>query len=179
MKILGILCAISWLAAILLPGSADAVLRNHGPAGEYFYDTETALYWCDPEQFVGWSRPEIDALVTSSPIWNWAQSSLIEGLNGQSSEGGAHLEEVMGPRQFTLGDGGPRWIGFYVQVSQPNGWIAQSYQDPGWNTITDTGWQHQVENWTHGAWLVSTVDPNVIRNEQVTWGKIKSLYWEW
>jgi hypothetical protein len=65
----------------------------------------------------------------------------------------------MGARQFTLDDGGPRWIGFHSDPGAPNGWLAQSYGNPGWTTITGTGFQNEVEEWTHGAWVVSTTDP--------------------
>jgi len=54
---------------------AHAELRDWGPEGEYFYDTDTGLYWWDPAEFVGWSYSDINAFVTASPIWKWLRFS--------------------------------------------------------------------------------------------------------
>jgi hypothetical protein len=146
-------------AAFVSPSVAQLV--DFGPAGEYFYDSSTSLYWYDPAQFVGQSRAMIDAFVQGSPIWQWATSGQIDALNGKSAPVGQALETVMGPRQFSLTNGGPRWIGYHASASAPDGWLAQSFNSPGFTTIDATGFQNNVITWGPGAWLVSTVLPTL------------------
>lgn len=153
------LLPILTIAFSVLAFPARAQLVDHGSAGEYFHDTSTGLYWYDPAQFLGQSRPTIDAFVQSSPIWQWATSAQINALNGKSTTTGQTLETVMGPRQFTLTNGGPRWIGYHSSATAPDGWLVQSFNSAGFTTIDATGFQNNVITWGPGAWLVSTVDP--------------------
>jgi hypothetical protein len=110
----------------------------------------------------------------TSTIWKWASSDEIDALVGKSSEGGVPLTEVMGPHQFQtgcLGDGtwyqGSRWIGYFENSpAQPDGWLVQTVLDCGTkpvlndlSTLGDSGFQRNVESWTHGAWINSTVNP--------------------
>ncbi len=176
MKRLQTIYAVTAMMAIVLAVHANlyAELRDWGPEGEYFYDTDTGLYWWDPAEFVGWSYSSINTFVTASTIWKWASSDEIDALVGKSSEGGVPLTEVMGPHQFQtgcLGDGtwysGSRWIGYFENSpAQPDGWLVQTALDCGTtpvvndlSTLGDSGFQRGVENWTHGAWINSTVNP--------------------
>src|SRR5688572_7433042 len=132
---------VGWL---LLANPAAAALIDHGSAGQYFHDTATGLYWYDPAQLVGQTRAQMDALVTASPHWEWATAAQIDALDGQSSEGGVALESVIGARQYTLNNGGPRWLGYYAETGQPDGWAVQAFASP--DAIDDTGFQHDAAN---------------------------------
>lgn len=152
-------CLVLLAAFAIFHSSADAQLVDHGPTGQYFQDTSTGLYWFDPAQFVGQSRATIDAFVQSSTIWQWATSAQITALSGSSTTSGLPLETVMGARQYTLNNGGPRWIGYHSLATAPDGWLVQSFSSPGFTTIDGSGFQNNVITWGPGAWLVSTVDP--------------------
>jgi hypothetical protein len=149
---------VGWL---LLANPAAAALIDHGAAGEYFHDTATGLYWYDPAQLVGQTRAQMDALVTASPQWEWATAAQIDALDGQSSEGGLALESVIGARQYTLVSGGARWLGYYAETGQPDGWAVQASTSP--DTISHTGFQHDAASFPDitgvGGWMVSRVDP--------------------
>ncbi len=149
------------LGALLVAGPASAALIDHGVAGEYFHDTATGLYWYDPAQFVGQSRAEMDAYVAANPHWDWATSAQIQALDGQASSGGVDLEQVMGTRQYTLTGGGPRWLGYYDEPGQPDGWIVQANGSP--DIVSSTGFQHEAANSPDivgvGGWMVSRVNP--------------------
>ena len=166
-------CFVLCLSLILLTSNLHAELRDWGGEDEYFHDTDTGLYWWDPAEFVGWSYSEINAFITANPTWKWATSDEIDALVGKSSEGGVPLTEVMGPHQFQTGflvDGtwyhGSRWIGYYENTpANPDGWLVQTFFDAGPPVINDlsmlgdSGFQNNVDNWTHGVWINSTVDP--------------------
>lgn len=166
-------CFVLCLSLILLTSNLHAELRDWGGEGEYFHDTDTGLYWWDPAEFVGWSYSEINAFITANPTWKWATSDEIDALVGKSSEGGVPLTEVMGPHQFQTGffvDGtwyhGSRWIGYYENTpANPDGWLLQTFLDEGppvvndLSMLGDSGFQNNVDNWTHGAWINRAVDP--------------------
>ncbi len=158
---------------MLIAGVCRADLVDAGTGGDCFFDQDTGITWFDPANFANMTRPDIDALVTGDPNAIWATSAQIDGLLGKSTEGGIPLEDVMGARQFTLSDGGPRWIGYYVQEAQPDGWLAQSYQVPGYDTINGTGFQGNVAQWNPGAWVIKIIPTAV---EPGTWGAIRNLY---
>ena len=149
------------LGALLLASPVNAALFNHGTGGEYFYDSATGLYWYDPAQLVGQTRTEMDAFVAADPHWDWATSAQIQQLDGQSAAGGVDLELVMGARQYTLTGGGPRWLGYYADSNQPDGWIVQANGAP--DVVSGTGFQHDAANSPDivgvGGWMVSRVDP--------------------
>ena len=161
------------LPLILLTSNLHAELRDWGPDGQYFYDTDTGLYWWDPAEFVGWSYSDINAFVTASAIWKRASSDEIDALVGKSSEEGVPLTEVMDPYQFQTGalvDGiwyyGFRWIGYFENSpNQPDGRLVQTFFDHSppvindLSTLGDSRHQMYVGNWTHGAWINSTVTP--------------------
>lgn len=148
------------LGVWLLASPATAALINHGAQGEYFHDTNTGLYWYDPAQFVGQTREEMDAFVTANANWEWATVADLQNLNGQSAEGGVDLELVMGARQYTLTEGGPRWLGYYAETGQPDGWIVQAMTP---DLISSTGFQNNAADSPDitgvGGWMVSRVDP--------------------
>ena len=149
------------LGSLLLASPAAAALIDHGPGSEYFHDTATGLYWYDPAQFVGQTRAQMDAFVTASSHWEWATAAQIGALDGQSSVGGVPLESVMGSRQYTLGNGGPRWLGYYAESGQPDGWAVQAFTSL--DTVSNTGFQNDAANFPGitgvGGWMVSRVDP--------------------
>ena len=149
------------VGALMLASPASAALIDHGAGGQYFHDTATGLYWYDPAQLVGQSRAQMDAFVAASPHWDWATSAQIDALDDQSSVGGVALETVMGARQYTLVGGGPRWLGYYAETGQPDGWIVQASASP--DTISSTGFQADAASYPGisgvGGWMVSRVDP--------------------
>ena len=157
---------IGWL---LLASPAAAALIDHGPSGEYFYDTSTGLYWYDPAQLVGQTRAEMDAFASASPQWAWATSAQIDALAGQSSGGGVPLESVVGPRQHTLNNGAPRWLGYYADPGQPDGWIVQAFTSL--DSVSSTGPQTDAATFPDitgvGGWMVSSVDP--VPEPQILW----------
>lgn len=145
----------------LLATPSSAALIDHGAAGDYFYDTNSGLYWFDPAHFVGQTRAEMDLFAATSKDWDWATSDEIEALEQQSTVGGVSLESVMGARQYTLGGGGPRWLGYYAETGQPDGWIAQAADTT--DTISSAGFQFDAASFPGtvgvGGWMVSRVDP--------------------
>ncbi len=144
-----------------LGSPAFTQLVNVGQSGQYFYDSSTGLYWYDPALWVGQTRAAINAFVQSSQIWTWATSAQINALNGKSAPTGQTLVSVMGAPQYTLSNGGPRWIGYHSSATAPDGWLVQSFSSPGFTTIDGTGFQNNVITWGPGAWLVSLTSPAV------------------
>ncbi len=147
---------------LLLAGGTAAPVRageltDHGPGGLCFHDADSGLYWFDPVVFQEWARETVDAFAGASTVWQWATSTQIDALVGQTSPGGQTLEDVMGGRQSTLGDGSPRWLGFYAETSPQDGWLVQAYGDP--TTISSSSGQGGTAGLTHGAWLVAATDP--------------------
>ena len=70
MKRLQTICAVMAVMTIVgaVTANLHAELIDWGSEGEYFYDTDTGLYWWDPAEFVGWSYSDIDDFVTANPI---------------------------------------------------------------------------------------------------------------
>ena len=159
------ICLCVMVIILNLAPTANAVLQDYWDSnGNYFYDTETSLYWFDPVSFVGQSRNEVDSFITSSSIWTWASSTEIDALSGKSSEGGVPLTDIMGAHQFQTtstfdGGKGSRWIGYYEFAGQPNGWAIQTDLIPtDLSTLDQSGWQYNVEEWNHGAWVKTSVN---------------------
>jgi hypothetical protein len=152
-------CAISFILLTGLAHASATELTDHGVQGESFYDAQTGLYWLDPAVLAVEGRESDDHLVQVSPIWDWATSAQVDALLGRTAPAGLALESIIGPRQFTLASGGPRWIGFHADAGPPNGWLIQSDDPPAFATVTESGFQGGAENWGAGAWLVSTSDP--------------------
>lgn len=150
---------LALLILACVPRPATAVVTDHSSYGEYFYDVETGLYWFDPGVFAGQPRATIDLLPQHSTVWNWATSAQVDALVGKTAPEGIALEAVLGPRQFTVGNGGPRWIGYHAGTGAPNGWLVESTDEPNFHTITESGSQNGAENWNAGAWLVAVTDP--------------------
>lgn len=151
------LLALVFLAA--LPRAEAAEVTNHGMLGEYFLDVESGLYWFDPSVFAGQSRASIDVLVQYSNVWDWATSAQVDALVWRTAPDGDAIETVLGQRQFTIGNGGPRWIGYHADAGDPNGWLVESADDPDFHAITGSGFQGGAESWNAGAWLVAATDP--------------------
>jgi hypothetical protein len=155
---------LSVLALLILasvPRTQATDLTDHGTYSEYFYDAQTGLYWCDPAVFAAQPRVLIDLLAQYSTVWDWATSEQIDALVGRTAPAGVTLETVIGLRQFTIGNGGPRWIGFHAGAGDPNGWLIQSEDSPDFRTVSASGFQGLAENWNAGAWLVAATDPVV------------------
>ena len=157
---------LALLTVLLAPMAAQADLTDFGPSGEYFFDTDTGLYWQDIANFLGQTQAEVEAFVAASVIWNLASQAEMEALLGASSQGGVSLTEIMGPRQSAI-TGGDRWVGFLdvttvdpLLPGDPNGWLVQT-NAAGLSTITATGFQNFVELQTHGAWVNSSVNPTI------------------
>ena len=68
---------------------------------------------------------------------------------------------MIGARQYTLLDGGPRWLGYYASPGPPDGWIVQA-ADP-FDVVTSTGPQQNAASFPGitgvGGWMVSRVEP--------------------
>lgn len=166
------LVAISLALVGAWASTASATLIDWGADGEYFYDTESGLYWIDPDEFVGASKADVNIFLTENPNWKWATAAEIDALSGQQSLGGVPLTEVMGPHQFSTGwviDGigytGFRWIGYFDEDStppglptDPDGWLVQTSRD-GPSILDETGFQGGVEGWVHGAWVNASIIP--------------------
>jgi hypothetical protein len=170
---------LALIAALSLPAApAHAVLMDHGDNGEYFFDTESGLYWWDPATFVDDSKTEIDAFVAANADWKYASYVELLALIGQMSDAGQPLDEVMGPAQLLLGPPSNRafrWVGYYdgicpvgpCAVPDPDGWNVQTVFDTtvfpftlDSSTIGSSGLQGQVETRpARGAWINSAVDP--------------------
>lgn len=138
------------------PPFTDAHLHDYGPEGQFFYDAETELYWYDPDQFVGVPRNEIDLFVQQNPIWNWATELQIDALSGKASHDGSPLTTIMGASQSTFLNGDERWIGYYDQSSQPNGWFVETSDDL--RRLDNASSLQNIETRNPGAWLVSQSD---------------------
>jgi hypothetical protein len=159
-----ILRRLSVLALILLasvPRAQATDLTDHGAYGEYFYDAQTGLYWCDPAVFAAQPRTSLELVVQYSTVWEWATSAQIDALVGRTAPVDVTLEAIIGLRQFTIGNGGPRWIGFHAGAGDPNGWLIQSEDEPDFRTVSASGFQGSAETWNAGAWLVAATDPTV------------------
>lgn len=56
--------------------------------------------------------------------------------------------------------GGPRWLGYYADPGQPDGWIVQATSP---NIVSSTGFQHDAADYPDivgvGGWMVIRVDP--------------------
>lgn len=148
--------ALLLLFAGTIPAGAELI--DIGPRGEYFYDSVNHLYWFDPGNFHDQARVTVDLLPDHSPFWRWATLTEVEALLGQVAEAGSDLEDVMGPRRSTLGNDGPRWLGYYFD-SDDDGWIVQSDDTPDFATVTATGAQGNAAAFGSGAWLVSPFIP--------------------
>lgn len=150
------------LAFILIapPPPANAgELANAGPGGQFFHDPDTGLYWFDAAIFEPHTRSEVELFVTYSPYWSWATSSQIDALIGQTVPSGMSLQEIMGASQ--TGNPGlvARWVGFYAQAEQPDGYLIQTENSP-YTTLDVTGTQSNCDlQPRRGAWVVGNQDP--------------------
>ncbi|MCP4546922.1 MAG: hypothetical protein GY835_10705 [bacterium] len=175
-----ILCLLTLL--LILPAlSAQADLVNHGPHGEFFFDEDTGLYWFDPAVFADQIQVTIDLFATHSTFWSWAGSAQVDALNGRSSAGGVHLEEILGTPY--LSGGVYRWLGLY-DGSSTEGWILQSDDSPAFTTITQSSHQGGAASLYPGAWLVSNSDPaglavlfDVGDGGEYFYDSLTGLYW--
>ncbi len=147
-------------------------MANLGDAGEYFHDLGTDLYWCDPATFVGQTRDQVVDWLAAHAAWRWATAAEVYALLGKMSADDGLLTAVLGAAQFTIGNGGPRWIGYYAQATAPDGLLLESSFAPSFHLLTAGGTQGGVAGWNPGAWVVSDVDPTPV--ETTTWGAVKA-----
>ena len=154
-----LLRALTIAAAILLAGAAvggAAELADRGANGEFFHDPASGLTWCDPDILTEAGREPLDAfIVNNSTGWVWASSAQIDALAGSTAPAGSSLEDVMGPRQWTVGSDWPRWVGYYAGLV-PDGWLIQSEDNV---VLGASGMQSGVEAWNPGGWIVNASDP--------------------
>lgn len=162
-----------WLVATTDPVAAPR-LANLGDDGAYFHDLATDLYWCDPATFVGQTREQVVDWLAAHTDWRWATATEIYTLLGKMSADDGLLTAVLGASQFTIGNGGPRWIGYYAQATEPDGVLLESNYTPSFHLLTGAGTQGGVASWNPGAWVVSEVDPTPV--EATTWGAVKAGY---
>jgi len=149
-------------------------LQNAGSAGQYFRDQATGLYWCDPAQFVGLTRAEVATWLAAHSGWRWAVADEVRALVGRLSVGDVPLVEILGPPQFDLGGGQPRWIGYYAQATEPDGLLLEANMDPYYSLMTGYGTQTGAASWSPGAWVVTDSDPTPI--DGASWGEVKRAY---
>jgi hypothetical protein len=170
--------AESWSAGAWLVAAADPVaaprLENLGDVGQYFHDLDTDLHWCDPATFVGQTRDEVVTWLAAHTDWRWATAAEVYALLGKMPTDDGLLTAVLGASQFTIGNGGPRWLGYYDQSAQPDGLLLQSDCTPSFHLLTGAGTQAGVAAWNPGAWVVSDVDPTPL--EATAWGTVKAGY---
>jgi hypothetical protein len=170
--------AENWNAGAWLGAAADPVaaprLENLGDGGEYFHDLGTDLYWCDPATFVGQTRDQVGDWLLAHADWRWATAADVYALLGKMSTDDGMLTAVLGAPQFIIGNGGPRWIGYYAQATAPDGVLLESSIAPSFHLLTGGGTQSGVEIWNPGAWVVSDVDPTPV--ESTSWGAMKAGY---
>lgn len=152
-----------------LPRLADA-----GDAGQFFLDQASGLWFCDPAQFVGQTRAQVAAWLAAHPRWRWATADEVRALVGRMSEGDVPLTEVLGPAQFDLGGGQPRWIGWYADEEQPDGLLLEANIDPWWHIVTAFDFQVGAATWNPGAWVVTASDPTPL--DSASWGEVKRSY---
>jgi len=145
------------LTAPLLAATAGE-LTDAGPNGHFFYDADSGLYWFDVVLFEGESRYQVATLIDNSPRWDWATSTQIDALVGQTAPSGGALADAMGASQTGSVGTIQRWVGFHSLETQPDGWLIQADSAP-YTTINTSGSQSNVGSQTHGAWVVSTSDP--------------------
>ena len=55
-----------------MTGVANAEFVDWGNSNEFFYDTDSGLLWCDPIQFQGNERSEVDTWLSANPSWRYA-----------------------------------------------------------------------------------------------------------
>lgn len=154
--------------------TAQPRLQDAGSAGQYFRDQATELHWADPAQFVGLTRAEIATWLTAHPIWRWAVADEVRALVGRLSVGDVPLVEILGPAQFDLGEGQPRWIGYYAQSTEPDGLLLEANIEPSRSLVTTFGTQMGVATWSPGAWIVTDSDPTPV--DDASWGEVKRTY---
>ncbi len=167
----------AWLISAADPVAQDR-LWNAGPAGEYFYDATTDLYWQDPENFAEQSRAEIQSWLDINPDWRWAAQAEVYALQGIHSYDDVPLEEIMGTAQYG-GAGGKRWIGFYDQLGQPDGLILGTFSIVNNALVVQAGTQGGAEGWGAGAWILTESRPTAVPSDNLgdaDWGALKVLY---
>jgi hypothetical protein len=124
---------------------------------------------------MGTDRAALDVFVTrNSTVWAWASSAQIDALLGSTAPAGSDLEDVMGAAQFYVGIGGPRWIGYYEQATQPDGLLLEANIEPYFHIVTNYGTQSSAAGWNPGAWVVTEGAPTAAA--EASWGEVKRIY---
>jgi len=67
----------------------------------------------------------------------------------------------MGEPQMGQDGAVTRWIGFHAGTGQPDGWLVQASSTP-YTTLDASSSQSQVDNFTRGAFITATVDPEAM-----------------
>jgi hypothetical protein len=164
----------AWLVSSTDPTVTAAVLEDYGSSGEYFHDQGTDFYWCDPATFYGMSRAEVITWLGENSGWRWATAEEIYALLGKTSTDGTALVQIMGLRLTTVASGGPRWVGFYDQETEPTGILIQAGIDPHFYLLDTAGTQGGAGSMGVGAWVINEADPTPVA--PTTLGGVKALY---
>lgn len=164
----------AWLVSATDPAVTTAVLEDFGASGGYFHDLGTDFYWRDPSAFHGMSRAEVQTWISSNAGWRWATADEIYALLGKTSTDGTALDQILGNRLTTIANGGPRWVGFYDQASEPTGILIQAGVSPQFYLLSGGGTQAGAEGMGAGAWVVTESVPT--STEVRTWGDVKSSF---
>jgi len=164
----------AWMVSATNPATTTAVLEDYGTSGEYFHDLGTGYFWSDPAVFYGMSRAEVETWISTNAGWRWATAAEIYALLGKTSTDGTALDQILGARLTTIGSGGPRWVGFYDQATEPTGILIEASVDPQFYLLTSGGTQGGAAGLGAGAWVVNETGqaPAEVR----TWGDVKSSF---
>ena len=121
---------------------------------------------------MGQTRDQVVDWLAAHAAWRWATAAEVYALLGKMSADDGLLTAVLGAARFTIGNGGPRWIGYYAQATAPDGLLLESGFAPSFHLLTAGGTQGGVAGWDPGAWVVSDVNPTPVAT--TTWGAVKA-----
>jgi len=163
----------AWLLSTTDPLSTPR-LTNQGDQGEFFHDESSGLFWCDPDLFLGQTRVEVQGWIDAHDAagWRFASAAEVRGLVGLMSADDVALTTIMGEPQMSGAT--PRWIGYYDQVTQPDGLLLEARWLPERSMVSTVDTQANVSGWTHGAWVVSENQSSPV--ESASWTSVKGLF---
>lgn len=164
----------AWLVSSTNPTATCAVLEDYGDNGEYYHDLGTDFFWCDPATFYGMTRAEVETWLTENSGWRWASATEVYDLLGKTSTDGTALDQIIGLRLTTIANGGPRWVGFYDQATEPTGILIQAGVSPQFHLMDNAGTQAGAETLGAGAWVINEDDPTPANTQ--TLDGLKALY---
>ena len=166
-KLFYLLCVM--LLSISMSGTGKAVIIDSGPSNQYFYDTETDLYWIDPGEFQGMTKSAIDAWLTSNSGWGYATLSQMQTLYDHLSFNIDDWDAMGAPlNTFTDATGSHYYYDGWI-VPYDNGAHIYEGAQLRYNDLTTSdskgfklidvdvdGWGDRIEP---GAWVVGSAVP--------------------